>query len=101
MRKKYVTVRDKETGKARRLHRMIAEEMLGRCLLPGEVVHHRDGDSTNNAPENLLVLRSQSFHAHAEWVLRHECRGQPHLFPEMLRSVRDRHTGSLFDNLAL
>jgi hypothetical protein len=40
---------------------MIAAVKLGRVLLPGEHVHHIDGDRTNNAPANLDVL-SQSDH---------------------------------------
>ncbi|WP_161883493.1 HNH endonuclease [Deinococcus alpinitundrae] len=54
-------------------HRRAAAR-LGRLLLFGEVVHHLDGDSTNNASENLLVLSSQRFHAHIEHVLRQERR---------------------------
>lgn len=46
-------------------HRAVAERMLGRELLPGEVVHHNDGDKRNNAPENLTVFPSQS--CHAKW----------------------------------
>lgn len=30
-------------------------EMLGRALLDDEIVHHKDGDKTNNARENLEV----------------------------------------------
>jgi len=37
-------------------HRVVAENMLGRPLMPGEVVHHIDGDHLNNAPENLSVM---------------------------------------------
>lgn len=97
--KKYRKVLNRETGKAQLLHRKIAEELLGRSLLPGEIVHHIDGDSTNNSPDNLLVLSSQGYHAHAEWILRHERRGQYHLFPELLRGLRERPKGSLFEHL--
>lgn len=38
------------------LHRIIAEQKIGRLLLPGEVVHHIDKNKFNNLPENLEVL---------------------------------------------
>lgn len=44
------------------LHRIIAEQTLGRKLKPGEVVHHLDEDKTNNSPENLVVCSSTSVH---------------------------------------
>jgi hypothetical protein len=44
-------------------HRVVAEQKLGRKLLPGEVVHHIDGDKRNNNPENLMVFASQEEHA--------------------------------------
>lgn len=42
-------------------HRVVAEQILGRPLLPGEIVHHRDHDKTNNDPSNLEVM-TQSDH---------------------------------------
>ena len=45
------------------LHRVIAEQTIGRKLRPGELVHHRDGDKTNNSPENLVVCSSATVHA--------------------------------------
>lgn len=43
-------------------HRLIAEQVLGRELRPGEVVHHRNGDKADNSPINLLVCPSKGHH---------------------------------------
>lgn len=64
--KKDYKLKNKQTGRVELVHRQMAAARLGRPLLPGEIVHHLDGDSTNNSHDNLLVLPSQSLHAHAE-----------------------------------
>lgn len=98
-RKQYRQVWDRRAGRRVLLHRHLAEEFLGRPLLPGEIVHHRDGDSTNNDPRNLLVLPSQRYHAHIEHLLRRERRGQPLLFPEYLHQIHEVRRGTLFEGL--
>lgn len=49
-------------GGGKYLHREVAEGMLGRPLLDGEVVHHEDRDRSNNDPSNLMVFKTNSDH---------------------------------------
>jgi hypothetical protein len=45
-----------------REHRLVMERAIGRWLTEKEVVHHIDGDKSNNAPENLQLFGSNSEH---------------------------------------
>lgn len=43
-------------------HRVVAEEKIGRRLMPNEIVHHVDGNRQNNDPSNLEVMASIAHH---------------------------------------
>jgi len=59
-----------EKTHGRHTHRIVAEQILGRPLKPGEVVHHIDGNKRNNNPENLMVFASQALHR--KWHSEHD-----------------------------
>lgn len=45
-----------------REHRLVLEGVLGRYLLPAEVVHHIDGNKENNTPSNLEIFKNNGHH---------------------------------------
>lgn len=47
-------------------HRLVMEQVLGRQLLRTEDVHHVNGDTTDNRPENLRVHSSHAEHFRVE-----------------------------------
>lgn len=53
--RRYKFIRDKN-GKWVLEHRKIAETILGRPLTKDEIVHHIDGNPSNNSPDNLTIL---------------------------------------------
>ena len=75
--------------------RVVMAEKLNRRLLPSEIVHHRDEDSTNDEPENLEVkTRGGHLKAHdpgqfADWSKKSD-EAKARCTPEWRAAVSER-----------
>jgi hypothetical protein len=43
-------------------HRIVAEQKMGRRLEKGEIIHHVNGDKTDNRSDNLEVVKGNAGH---------------------------------------
>lgn len=59
-----------------REHRLVMEQVLGRYLEPGEVVHHRNHVRDDNRPENLELFGSNGEHKRTEHLRGSPLRGR-------------------------
>jgi len=85
-------------------HILVMERHLGRYLLPGEVVHHINGENGDNRIENLELFESNAQH------LRHELTGHTPQWTEdgkvriqlgIEKSARINHSRAKHDDLVM
>lgn len=58
-------------------HILVAEQIMGRPLREGEIVHHLDKIRSNNSPDNLLVLLDPMHMKLHKWLDKHEITPTP------------------------
>lgn len=64
-----VISRDKKGARYVLLHRIVMEESIGRKLLRSEIVHHKNGNRSDNQISNLKIM-TQSEHAKLDYERR-------------------------------
>lgn len=77
-----------------REHRLVMEQVLGRYLLPSEVVHHEGVPKDCNVPQHLKVYDSHAEHKRDELRGNRYAAGGKHDFPRVHRSP-EAHLASL------
>lgn len=63
-------------------HRLVMEQLLGRYLKNGEIVHHKNGNITDNRPKNLEL-----FSSHGE----HTANGHPEIAEKQKITFKGKH----------
>ena len=68
-------IRRKVNGKMLMKHRYVYQEYIKRPLLRGELIHHKNGDKSDNRIENLEIMtpKEHSMHHNQKYPLTKKC----------------------------
>jgi hypothetical protein len=87
------------SGKEKYENRIVAEEYLGRRLQKWEVVHHINGQRSDNTPSNLCVMSRDAHDRYHKWYnwIHHTYRKYPSRAVQLKKLREDFHGQILTD----
>lgn len=76
-------------GQYVRRSRVVMSSILGRALLPNEVVHHKDENVNNDSPDNLELTNHAAHNEHHKAGTRHSDSAKEKISKGLTRAIRE------------